>query len=107
MCNTSHRLLVTSRSLFHTQFCAIFQDARVGLHACEGLMLCASLPETSAAQGIIHHSTFCEELIAQLVSLYSKLPKEMDPADIDSVEAKWGWVYFPYPYVRKNHGWNS
>ena len=57
-------------------------------------MLCASLPESTSAQGIIHHSTFCEELIAQLVSLYSKLPKEMDPADIDSVEAKWGYVCY-------------
>ena len=66
------------------------QDARVGLHACEGLMLCASLAENTSAQGIVYHSTFCEELIAQLVSLYSKLPKEMDPADVDCVEAKWG-----------------
>ena len=53
-------------------------------------MLCASLAENSSAQGIIYHSTFCEELIAQLVSLYSKLPKEMGPADVDCVEAKWG-----------------
>ncbi len=56
-------------------------------------MLCASLPETTSAQAILHHSTFCEELIAQLVSLYSKLPKEMDPVRIDSVDAKWGCVF--------------
>ena len=55
-------------------------------------MLCASLPELTAAQGITMTTTFCQHIASPLCSLYDKMPAVMDPADIESVEAKWGYV---------------
>nr|XP_054765402.1 FHF complex subunit HOOK interacting protein 2A-like isoform X1 [Lytechinus pictus] len=65
-------------------------DSRVAVKACEGLMLCASLPESQAANCIVRNTQFCTLLAERLCSLYNALPLSMDPVDIESVEAKWG-----------------
>ncbi|XP_014672415.1 PREDICTED: protein FAM160B1-like isoform X2 [Priapulus caudatus] len=65
-------------------------DSRVVIKACEGLLLCASLPEDMAASIIAEHSRFSQVLAAQLAKLYILIPRSMHPADIDSTEAKWG-----------------
>ncbi|XP_041371199.1 protein FAM160B1-like isoform X2 [Gigantopelta aegis] len=73
-------LLVLSRS----------EDARVAVKACEGLMLCASLPTQCAAQCICDHTNFCDDLAERLCELYDALPTMISPVDIDTVSAKWG-----------------
>ncbi|XP_011670555.2 protein FAM160B1 isoform X2 [Strongylocentrotus purpuratus] len=65
-------------------------DSRIAVKACEGLMLCASLPESQAAQCMVRNTQFCTLLAERLCSLYNALPLSMDPVDIESVEAKWG-----------------
>ncbi|XP_071792770.1 FHF complex subunit HOOK interacting protein 2A-like isoform X3 [Asterias amurensis] len=65
-------------------------DSRIAVKACEGLMLCATLPEKHAAQCIVDHTQFCTLLAERLCTLYNALPLSMDPVDVDSVEAKWG-----------------
>ena len=72
----------------------VFQDARVAVKACEGLMLCASLPTQSAAQCICEHTSFCDDLAERLCQLYVALPTMISPVDIDTVSAKWGSVSF-------------
>ena len=62
------------------------------MKACEGLMLVASLPEQSSAHCMVHNTDFCKQLTDQLIGLYKRLPQHMDPADIECVEAKWGFV---------------
>ena len=52
-------------------------------------MLLCSLPEESSA-ACMAQGSFCSVIAAQLCSLYNKLPTEMDPSDINCVEAKWG-----------------
>ena len=39
------------------------QDSRIAVKACEGLMLCASLPEDHAATVIILYTAFCEVMV--------------------------------------------
>jgi len=41
-----------------------FQDSRIAVKACEGLMLCASLPEEHAATVIILYTPFCEVMVS-------------------------------------------
>lgn len=65
-------------------------DSRVAVKACEGLMLCASLPEPAAAQCMVQDTTFCEEMSQRLVESYLKLPSLVNPIDLEHVEAKWG-----------------
>ncbi|XP_060076606.1 FHF complex subunit HOOK interacting protein 2A-like [Ylistrum balloti] len=65
-------------------------DSRVAVKACEGLMLCASLPEPAAAKCIIEDTSFCTELSQRLVESYLKLPSLVNPVDLENVEAKWG-----------------
>ncbi|XP_033757707.1 protein FAM160B1-like isoform X2 [Pecten maximus] len=65
-------------------------DSRVAVKACEGLMLCASLPEPAAAQCIVEDTSFCAELSQRLVESYLKLPSHVNPVDLEHVEAKWG-----------------
>lgn len=43
---------------------AYFQDSRIAVKACEGLMLCASLPEEHAATVIILYTPFCEVMVS-------------------------------------------
>ena len=60
---------------FHKLFAAHFhnkmllllvalQDSRIAVKACEGLMLCASLPEDHAATVIILYTPFCEVMVS-------------------------------------------
>ncbi|XP_061171517.1 FHF complex subunit HOOK interacting protein 2A-like isoform X2 [Saccostrea echinata] len=65
-------------------------DSRVAVKACEGLMLCASLPEETAATCIVHDTAFCMEMSQRLVEAYLKLPSFISPLDLENVEAKWG-----------------
>ena len=46
-----------------------FQDSRIAVKACEGLMLCASLPEEHAATVIILYTPFCEVMVSTLEKL--------------------------------------
>ena len=66
------------------------QDAWVAVKACEGLMLCASLPEPTAAACVVECTPFCSFLAGRLVTLYDTLPPGITPALVDSVDAKWG-----------------
>ncbi|KAK2572972.1 FHF complex subunit HOOK interacting protein 2A [Acropora cervicornis] len=65
-------------------------DSRIAVKACEGLMLCASLPEDHAATVIILYTPFCEVMADRLKVLFEHLPKNMEPLDISAVAAKWG-----------------
>ncbi|XP_071498967.1 FHF complex subunit HOOK interacting protein 2A-like [Diadema antillarum] len=65
-------------------------DSRIAVKACEGLMLCASLPEKQAAECMVKNTQFCTLLAERLCTLYNALPLSMDPVDVESVEAKWG-----------------
>ncbi|XP_062584155.1 FHF complex subunit HOOK interacting protein 2A-like, partial [Saccostrea cucullata] len=65
-------------------------DSRVAVKACEGLMLCASLPEETAATCIVHETAFCTEMSQRLIEAYLKLPSFISPVDLENVEAKWG-----------------
>lgn len=65
-------------------------DSRVAVKACEGLMLCSSLPEETAASCIIHDTRFCTEMTQRLIEAYLKLPAFISPADLENAEAKWG-----------------
>ena len=50
------------------------QDSRIAVKACEGLMLCASLPEEHAATVIILYTPFCEVMVSTYqVKIYLKL----------------------------------
>ncbi|XP_023931796.1 protein FAM160B1-like [Lingula anatina] len=65
-------------------------DGRVCVKSCEGLLLCASLPEDYAACCLIEHTDFCRILSSKLCTLYTNIPRALDPADIELAEAKWG-----------------
>ncbi|BFY97831.1 hypothetical protein BsWGS_00871 [Bradybaena similaris] len=67
------------------------EDARISVKACEGLMLCASLPEKSAATALISHTCFCQSIANTLIQLYQRLPALISPDVVESVEAKWGF----------------
>ncbi|GFO04935.1 protein fam160b1-like [Plakobranchus ocellatus] len=67
------------------------EDARVSVKACEGLMLCASLPEHSASNALIYQTQFCQTLSSTLCQSYEKLPLLISPDDIMTAEAKWGF----------------
>lgn len=57
-------------------------------------MLCASLPEETAASCIVQDTAFCTEMSQRLVEAYLKLPSFINPADLENVEAKWGLILF-------------
>lgn len=65
-------------------------DTRIAVKACEGMLLCASLPEKSSADCIVGNTNFADFLAERLCLLYNALPLSMDPVDVDTVEAKWG-----------------
>lgn len=68
-----------------------FQDGRIVVKACEGLMLLVSLPEPAAAKCLTENTELCELLTDRLVSFYKALPQPMDPLDIETVESvNWG-----------------
>ncbi|XP_052226336.1 FHF complex subunit HOOK interacting protein 2A-like isoform X2 [Dreissena polymorpha] len=66
------------------------EDSRVAVKACEGLMLCASLPDPVAAHCLVNRTGFCEDLTSRLVDTYRRLPAEINPLDLEHVQAKWG-----------------
>ncbi|XP_028391522.1 protein FAM160B1-like [Dendronephthya gigantea] len=66
------------------------EDRRIAVKACEGLMLCSSIPDDHAASVIILYTPFCEVMVDCLTGLFQSLPKEMDPAYIANIVAKWG-----------------
>lgn len=67
-------------------------------------MLCASLPEPTAAACLVERTDFCQFLAHRLVTLYSALPISVTPSLIEGVEAKWGLVFdfFTVMYLKKN-----
>jgi len=51
-----------------TEYCCFgLQDSRIAVKACEGLMLCASLPEDHAATVIILYTPFCEVMVSKIL----------------------------------------
>ncbi|CAB4015858.1 FAM160B1-like isoform X2, partial [Paramuricea clavata] len=66
------------------------EDKRIAVKACEGLMLCSSIPDGHAASVIILYTPFCEVMVDCLTGLFQSLPKEIEPADIANIVAKWG-----------------
>ena len=64
----------------------------MSVKACEGLMLIASIPNDDCAKHMLADTEFIEQTSSRLCSLYCALPKVMDPADIEFVDAKWGSV---------------
>lgn len=63
----------------------------MAVKSCEGLMLCASLPEQNAAVTMVTDTEFCAQLTQRLVESFLKLPHEnVHPCELDMVEAKWG-----------------
>ena len=64
----------------------------MSVKACEGLLLMASIPNDNCAKHMLADTSFTEQITSKLSSLYSALPKVMDPADVESVDAKWGYV---------------
>lgn len=77
-------LVSTLLSLSHSE------DSRVAVKACEGLMLCSSLPDPVAAHCMINSTKFCDDLTTRLMETYMKLPTNVSPLDIENVQAKWG-----------------
>jgi len=71
----------------------------VSVKACEGLVLIASIPNDSCAKNMLAHTAFMDQMTSRLCSLYSALPKVMDPADVESVDAKWGLVIIQDTYM--------
>ena len=62
----------------------------MAVKACEGVLLCSTLTDPACVHSIVHSTDLCEFLTKQLCALYDKLPKVMDPAHIESVDAHWG-----------------
>ena len=61
------------------------------MKCCEGLILLTSLPEEAAAKAILHNTKFLHEITNWLNSAYTYLPRNIDPANVDGVEARWGY----------------
>jgi len=69
------------------------QDAHVCIKACEGLMLIASIDnDDMCASHMLADTQFVEQMTNVLCALYTSLPNVMDPAEVESVYAKWGSV---------------
>ncbi|KAL4231182.1 hypothetical protein ACF0H5_008764 [Mactra antiquata] len=77
-------LIKTLLTLSHSE------DSRVAVKACEGLILCSSLPDPVAAHCLVNSTSFCDDLTQRLIDTYKKLPKEINPLDLENVQAKWG-----------------
>lgn len=52
-------LILTTDCLFH------FQDSRVAIKACEGLLLCTSILEDHAASVTVLYTAFCERMVSE------------------------------------------
>mgnify|MGYP001793437619 CR=1 FL=1 len=60
------------------------------MKCCEGLILLTSLPEEAAARAIVDNTKFLHEIIGWLNTAYGNLPRSVNPANVDAVEARWG-----------------
>ncbi|XP_057305716.1 FHF complex subunit HOOK interacting protein 2A-like [Hydractinia symbiolongicarpus] len=67
------------------------EDSRVAIKACEGLLLCTSIPEDQAASVIVLYTAFCERMADQLAKLFRGLPAVIDPADMNQLSTTWGF----------------
>ncbi|XP_017878113.1 protein FAM160B1-like isoform X1 [Ceratina calcarata] len=64
-------------------------DNTVRIRACEGIMVLASLEDSSFAQ-MIAHSDLAILIPNRLKSLFNAIPAHVDPAEIDGVDVTWG-----------------
>jgi hypothetical protein len=65
-------------------------DQKIAVKACEGLMLLVGLPEARSARIFVQCTAFAQIICAKLAKLVSDLPLNVDPADVEGTEAKWG-----------------
>ena len=65
-------------------------DQKIAVKACEGLMLLVGLPEARAAKILVECTSLGGILCSKLQMLIKNLPMNVDPADVESTEAKWG-----------------
>lgn len=65
-------------------------DQRIAVKACEGLMLLVGVPEARSARTLVECTAFAQIICSKLAKLVSDLPLNVDPADVESTEAKWG-----------------
>ncbi|XP_076295822.1 FHF complex subunit HOOK interacting protein 2A isoform X2 [Lasioglossum baleicum] len=64
-------------------------DNTVRIRACEGIMVLASLDDTSFAQ-MIANSDLISAIPSRLESLFNAIPAHVDPNEIDGVDVTWG-----------------
>ncbi|KAG7190263.1 hypothetical protein KM043_006382 [Ampulex compressa] len=64
-------------------------DNTVRIRACEGIMVLASLEDTSFVQMIVK-SELTSVISNRLENLFNAIPAHVDPNDIDSVDVTWG-----------------
>uniref|UniRef100_A0A1B6BXJ8 FHF complex subunit HOOK-interacting protein C-terminal domain-containing protein n=1 Tax=Clastoptera arizonana TaxID=38151 RepID=A0A1B6BXJ8_9HEMI len=67
-------------------------DCEVRLKACQAIMLLVSLPDDRYASIIAKYSSLNEKLSVKLVQLYSEIPLDTDPNNIDDMHVSWGLV---------------
>ena len=65
-------------------------DQKIAVKACEGLMLLVGLPEARSARILVECTAFAHIICSKLAKLVADLPLNVDPADVESTEAKWG-----------------
>ena len=65
-------------------------DQKIAVKACEGLMLLVGLPEAKASKTLVECTQLANFICCKLSKLISELPLTLDPADVESTEAKWG-----------------
>lgn len=64
-------------------------DNTVRIRACEGIMVLASLDDTSFAQ-MIANSDLITAIPSRLENLFNAIPAHVDPNEIDGVDVTWG-----------------
>lgn len=65
-------------------------DQKIAVKACEGLMLLVGLPEARAARILAECTSLGSIVCSKLSMLVKRLPMNVDPADVEGTEAKWG-----------------
>ena len=65
-------------------------DQKIAVKACEGLMLLVGLPEAKASKTLVECTQLANFICCKLSKLIAELPLTLDPADVESTEAKWG-----------------
>lgn len=64
-------------------------DNTVRIRACEGIMVLASLDDSSFAQMIVN-SDLTTLITSRLENLFNAIPAHVDPTEIDGVDVTWG-----------------